>query len=563
MQHVKGPRLITFLYNHNPFYLISAGLILHGIRSYFHGEDSGPVDPWLLAGSIAGYTTLLAITGFLIVRFGRVWDDARSIFMVLLLLFFALSISFDYLCIDSPGTAAMMLSLGFVFAVSITEWLLRSLNINFGKLFRGPYYTMLAASFFFPLVLTFQLSFFPNADARWLLLGFSLVSAGAILSLLPAIRRGAKYVLNNGTPWVWPMFSFSVFVLLIVGLCGRSVLLTMAFDPTMGEGSIFGSYFLVPIFLAVAIVVLEIGVIEKIRGLVAFTLLATPLAILLSINWDNDYGQMQFVDHVTSSLGSPIWLTLMGVVGVYAIATMRKIETAEWFLGGALVASVVCTPTGELASSLSQISVWPCFVLAWMQISTEHKRKQSIRWMAAVCWLSVVVAYWPSQLVSSGFGAAVALHWAVLGLIAVGFFFRDRFALQLRIAGAVCLPLFAVAFWITSVVGENYLRPWAVLYAAGLAGLSYVVYRRYDDRLYFCSSYLSVLVSLMSTTASFRFSIDHVHRQSILLTGIGAGCFVIGVLVSSLKAGLANRIRKAFNRMIVDIQYSFTNLDQQ
>ena len=101
MQHVKGPRFVTFLYNHNPFYLISAALVLYGVHSSLQSGES-VVDPWLMAGLFAGYTILLAITSYLIVKIGQVWDDARSIFMVLLLLFMALSTNFDSLCLSSP-----------------------------------------------------------------------------------------------------------------------------------------------------------------------------------------------------------------------------------------------------------------------------------------------------------------------------------------------------------------------------------------------------------------------------------------------------------------------------
>ena len=67
------PRL---LYTQNPFYLISALLVLYGIYVAL-GPESGMDGGWLLLGLLGGYTLALTLAGLVIVRFGQVWDDAR------------------------------------------------------------------------------------------------------------------------------------------------------------------------------------------------------------------------------------------------------------------------------------------------------------------------------------------------------------------------------------------------------------------------------------------------------------------------------------------------------
>ena len=66
------PRL---LYTQNPFYLISALLVLYGIYVAL-GPESGMGGGWLLLGLLGGYTLALTLAGLVIVRFGQVWDDA-------------------------------------------------------------------------------------------------------------------------------------------------------------------------------------------------------------------------------------------------------------------------------------------------------------------------------------------------------------------------------------------------------------------------------------------------------------------------------------------------------
>ena len=68
-----------WLWTHNPFYVISSLLMLYGVRASYRGIEIGEIDCWLMMGVLAAYTLLLAIVGVLIIRWGKVWDDARSI----------------------------------------------------------------------------------------------------------------------------------------------------------------------------------------------------------------------------------------------------------------------------------------------------------------------------------------------------------------------------------------------------------------------------------------------------------------------------------------------------
>ena len=102
----------------------------------------------------------------------------------------------------------------YLFALFVSEGLLLALGIGLRFWYRLSYHLFLALFFLYPLaVLPFLVQSW-NKFLPWMLFGFSLATSLAVLTLLPAVRRGADYVKNNGTPWRWPYFPWSLFVIL-------------------------------------------------------------------------------------------------------------------------------------------------------------------------------------------------------------------------------------------------------------------------------------------------------------------------------------------------------------
>src|SRR5690349_5836962 len=90
-----GPRwLMRRLYTSNPFYVISALLVFLGLRASF--DARGPaVEAGALMLGLAAYTLLLAGTAVFLVRRGKVWDDVRTVLLLVVLMFLATSVAFD------------------------------------------------------------------------------------------------------------------------------------------------------------------------------------------------------------------------------------------------------------------------------------------------------------------------------------------------------------------------------------------------------------------------------------------------------------------------------------
>src|SRR6185312_13115462 len=73
-----GADLLRWICTKNPFYAISAALVLLGLWVSF-GNQAEEAETWFLMGGLAGYTLLLAGTAFMLVRYLACWDDARTV----------------------------------------------------------------------------------------------------------------------------------------------------------------------------------------------------------------------------------------------------------------------------------------------------------------------------------------------------------------------------------------------------------------------------------------------------------------------------------------------------
>ena len=272
---------VRWICTKNPFYVLSAGLFLVGLRVSFGTQALEEV--WALMGGLAGYALLLAVTACLLIRYGRVWDDARTVLLLVVLLLLATSVTFDELLLLNPMQGYVCSLLGLLFAMGISEGLLCGARLRLPALFRVPYYLILLALFFlYPVFLSLHADEPRSDEMMWGLFAFSSVAGLIFLTLLPAIRLGARYVRFNGSPWVWPQYPWMLFGVLAFAVVSRAFLLCWSMHVhhlidyeglSVGpffflvdyQGLIIGPYFLVPFGLALAVLLLEIGLVSS-RG---------------------------------------------------------------------------------------------------------------------------------------------------------------------------------------------------------------------------------------------------------------------------------------------------------
>jgi hypothetical protein len=130
-----GRELARFLYNHNPFYVISTALVLYGLRVSFLSGDAFATRAMIVG--LMSFTLLLASTAWLIIRLGSVWNDARTILLIIVLLFVAISVACDLSLAGFDAGGARDLKPGienflgsYLFALVVSEGLLLTLGIG-------------------------------------------------------------------------------------------------------------------------------------------------------------------------------------------------------------------------------------------------------------------------------------------------------------------------------------------------------------------------------------------------------------------------------------------------
>jgi hypothetical protein len=150
--HQAARGLLQWLSCNNPFYVLSAGLFLVGLWASFQAQ-SGEIETWTLMGGLAGYTLLLSVTAFLLVRYAKAWDDLRTVLLLIVFMFLATSVTFDEVLIVSPARGVACYLVGLAFTVLVSEGLLRGIRLRLPALFRVPYYLILGLFFLYPLAL--------------------------------------------------------------------------------------------------------------------------------------------------------------------------------------------------------------------------------------------------------------------------------------------------------------------------------------------------------------------------------------------------------------------------
>ncbi len=331
---------VRFLYSSNPFYILSADLVFVGLKMSFRAGGPAP-RTWALLLGLAGYTLLLATTACFLIRVGKLWDDLRSLLILVVMMFMAMALCTDESVAANPVQGTVACVGGFFFAAVVTEIVLRTIRLRLPGWYRTAYYLILALVFLYPIALVPLLNDPESPRLQWALFGFSGLAGLALLALAPAASGGAAALCKNGSPWRWPLYPWSLFLVMAAGLCVRCYSLCVSFHYVGGSRTIFGPYFLVPIGLAVSLVWLEIAIASGRRGVMAAAA-ALPLLLagLALCGHKADAVYLGFIGLFMGTLGgSPAFLALFAATLVTAISAVRRVPLA-WELTAAGLAAL-------------------------------------------------------------------------------------------------------------------------------------------------------------------------------------------------------------------------------
>ncbi len=552
-------RFVSYLYTSNPFYAISAALILVALKLLFHDREAVlhpnalTFNSWLQLVVLAGYTALLATAGVVIVRLGNVWDDARTILLLVVLLLVANSVSFDKLVLTSAASVTHVLGAGLAFAVALSEGVIRGLRIRLPALFRVPFYLLLGLFFLYPVALAHVLDQWGEESAQrgfectlWGILFFPAAAGVATLSLLPAAWLGSGYTADSGTPWHWPQYPWCLFLYLGLGVLLRSYYSTISFHAFPGVENAFSVYMLTPFLLSICVVLLELARSGGYRWLEIVSL-ATPATLLFWTLPGAAHSAIagQFLDLYQSRAGSPVVFAWWGLLGLYSYGWLRGVRLAEWAIAIVLGAgSVIGRYTVDL-NTLQFPTVEPLLAATMhLLVGAIRRPTQTVRWflsaLAGVGTLSL--ASWNTPFMS--YAGAAPTHLLLGIILLLGLVGRDAFAQFLQHAGAVAI---AAASLIAIRDDQISQRIPDMLVAGYLLSLSLVAWNYWyisHNNLHALSAG-SVTITLLGKGCFALASAiqDTPNPEGIWCVVGSAASFAVGLAISLLKAGLWQRFR--------------------
>ncbi len=529
----------ALLFTHNPFYVISAVMTLYGLHISF-SDNIDPTRGWLQLEIFLGYMVLLAVTGVLIVRYGQVWEDARTLFLLLLLLMVALSVSFDRVCLDDEHLGLRFLAIGLGASLSLCEFLLRALKVRLPWTYRSVLYLQLAILFCYPpwlghLSLTDQLT-----PLAWWTLGFPTLVAASIVLLIPAARKGMRGVRKNGTPWRWPMYPWTLFVILGVGIAIRAVTLTFSFDPTKGFNSGFQSYFLVPLLLAVILIIAESTLAHcNDRSWWRFVVLPLALLLLSLPGTPASVAQGRYLSLLQETVGSPVQITAALLIVFFIYLLSKGQQIAEWgILINLGVLSVVDHNTLDM-DSLAEINALPACAGLLLMLGSAVLHRSTARLGVAIAGILSAVCYalWDTEFVD--YRGYLPIHLIFVSVVSVGLAYNDWLGrLIQRYASAFLVVAALLSLLIYRYLFPQALIPWHALYVLCLAA-PVAVYWRLNKRF---ADLAAIIVGLFVAVGHLA---EHYLGTSLNLAFLrgrtwiawGAVFFVAGLIVSMAKAG--------------------------
>jgi hypothetical protein len=452
----EAPWAIRWISTNNPFYVLSAALFLAGLWLSF-GDPQKADDTWALMTGLAAYTLLLAGTAVVLIRFARVWDDARTVLLLVVLMFLATSVTFDHVLVFDvrfgetkvPMRGIACNLFGLVLAISISEAVLRAVRLVLPWCYRGPFYLLLALFFLYPLALAPFVADHHGQPMMWGLFGFSSAAALIFLTLLPAVWRGAKAV-RDGSPWPWPLYPWALFGLLALAVPGRAILLCYSMhqiDVANLYDMTFGPYFLVPFGFALIVLLLEAGLTTRHAGLIAAAL-AMPIVFIAmaAMGHRSERIYAEFLDMFTKRLGAdPVYCTLVLTAVYYGYAALRRAPLAIEGMTAALVALTWVEPKILTSDDFAAPQSAPLMVVSTLLLGLGVWRRSS--WLClfgSVGLIAGVMLTIAGDDVLAPYRWWFALHLGVLTMMILGVAFDDGLAQSLRFIGPGLLLVICV-----------------------------------------------------------------------------------------------------------------------
>ena len=330
--------LLASVVNHNPFYLLSACSFLYALTLIFRTDDIW-INTAVPLGLIAGYAVLMAFTAVFIVRLGGVWDDARSIVMIMVVLLCVLSVAIDQMLMEHLGWAVWVSVGGLSFAIGLSEFVRRGLRLEMPVMYRIVHHGMMALLFLYPCLLAHLVNEHGRIACIRGIMSFPVAAGILGVGLVWAMRRGMAYMGSGESPWRWPCYPWALFGILGGAVCVRTYLMSISFVAGKGVGPYgnmetgFGFYMLFPFIAVMLAVVLEYGMGSASKSAMKVAL-SGPLVMLAGaiptqVVHAKVYHEFTAAVLAGGGRGLPLLVATCCGLGFYVYALTRKARHAD------------------------------------------------------------------------------------------------------------------------------------------------------------------------------------------------------------------------------------------
>ncbi|MEL6108092.1 MAG: hypothetical protein AAFU85_18860 [Planctomycetota bacterium] len=534
--------IARLLYTQNPFYLISCLLVIYGCQSLAIYSGDVLTKAFSMTGGIAAYTLLMSLVCVAVVRVANVWQDARSIYLVVLISLAAMTTGFDELCITNRDAAMGFSCAATLVIVLALEGVRRLSGLRLGFWYTAALYAHFAALVVVPNWLGYAVASRNDALANWGAMLFSVSIAVALLLLVPAVRRGIESTKNNGTPWNWPLFPLAAFVVLMVLAAIRAHAVWMSFG-FYGVAGRFEPFLLLPLVAAILLLVAECGLGTGNTTLQRIALFSAPALLMCGLSNHGDTWLPIRAD-LQMYFGSSWTTSLLVTIGLYGWYSFRGIRYAS---AGIPIALLALSSTGELpriaeANGIQSWMIAAAVSVGMFGIAIRHRDSD---W----AWLSFCGSVFITLLVigesndPQSIWRIVAASFAGVAMLFLGAVFETELARWLRHFACVAIVsglLFAMIRMFFHSESWPLLSIPAV--AAVTFGYAFIVHRR--GWLLVSVFHAAVLLIL------FAWSSRNAGSWKVLNWPIASGlaCLGVGLAITTSKSGLYQRMREREKR---------------
>lgn len=528
--------LAKLLYNHNPFYLVSALLIIYGCQDVAIRSGAVLTKSLAMTGGIAAYSILMAAICVAVVRLAKIWEDARSILIVVLLSLSALTTGFDELCISDSSTAIAFGGVAAALVLILCESILLGCRIRLKLCYRVALYAHYAVLIGAPVILGRAVAQRNDTLANAGSLLFSCAVATALLFLIPAMRHGPLSVRRNGTPWQWPLFPLSGFIVLLVlaGIRSHAIWISFGFYGTTGK---FEPFLLMPILASGVLLLAETSIGLKSKSMQNGLRFAPPTLMLCGLS--NHGGTFLPIRNELQTLfGSSLTACLSVSILLYVWMSLRGIRNASFGLPVLLLIAAIAAPLPQWLVAAGFES-WMLGLLAAMVTVVLTLRRGNLDWMwtivAGMVALSIALAGRAYGEQTSGFIAAMI--FSGVSMLLIGALFETRLATTLRQLAALVMTLSMVF-----VLSEN-LSDARLIYGTTAASVcaSSLVYGWFIRRRGWLLAGMFQLLMLLTVMSYQGHRSGQLRRINWSIVS-GVGCLFVGVLITTGKTGLYQRL---------------------